>query len=273
MIPQKNDEEKASSGTPSAPEVHDLGAVPGALAAAIAPVLRVVESIRELLTAAAAEPKLREFALSVVRAHELFEHWEQHAPTILKGAIGSHGLIVPVSQMSLPDLVALLALHRDQGDVAVVQRIRDHYDEIFGAARFLDELEASWTVHPHLKRRISLLQEALKAHKHRMFAVSVPTLIAQFEGLVADVTKHTGVMNGAALRTHVATLAASERVAGGLFVSFVNDALLVQFAHGCLSPPFSRHAILHGGDIDYATEVNSRTAILLIDNMRELTQT
>lgn len=79
-------------------------------------------------------------------------------------------------------------------------------------------------------------------------------------------------MDGPTLRSHIRTLAAVESVTGGMFASFVNDALLAQFQHGSLAPPFSRHAILHGGDIDYATEVNSRTAILLLDNMRELTE-
>jgi hypothetical protein len=37
-------------------------------------------------------------------------------------------------------------------------------------------------------------------------------------------------------------------------------------------PAISRHAILHGGDISYATETNSRTMILLIDGLREISE-
>lgn len=251
-------------------EVLDLAShVRAALDTALAPLRPVVESLRELMIAA--EPKLRDFALGMMKTQELFEHWERHAPTTLKVAISAQGLIVPVSQMSFPDLVTLLALHRDGGDAAVVRRVRALYDEVFGAVGLLESLEATWGAHPLLMRRLPLLQQALQAHRLGMFAVSIPTLVAQFEGLVADATNHEGTMGGSALRNHVATLAAGANVTGGMFTSFVNDALLAQFEHGSLAPPFSRHAILHGGDINYATELNSRTAILLIDNMRELT--
>ena len=269
MNPTKNDDEGTPSVTQVAAEARDLlSATWGALDAALAPFQPVVESLRELMIAA--EPRLRAFALGLMQTTELFEHWERQAPTVLKDSISSHGLIIPLSQMSFPDLVALLALHRDGGEAAVVRRIGGLYDEIFGAAGFLDDLEATWAAHPILKRRATLLRETLEAHRLRMFGVSIPTLIAQFEGLVADATNHRGEMNGPILRSHIANLTARESVTGGMFSSFVNDALLAQFQHGCVVPPFSRHAILHGGDIDYATEMNSRTAILLIDNMREL---
>lgn len=260
------DDDGAPPGTPGEEVRASLPPVLSALDEALRP---VIESFR--LWMSAAEPKLREFALGVVRTTELFEHWERHAPATLKGAISSRGLIVPVSQMSFADLGALLILLRDDGEDAVVERIRAYYDQVFDAAGFLDHLEATWTAHPLLAQRLPLLHAALEAHKLRMFAVSIPTLIAQFEGLVADAVNHRGRMAGSALRDHVATLARGEAVTGGMFTSFVNDALLAQFEHGALVPPFSRHAILHGGDINYATEMNSRTAILLIDNLRVLT--
>jgi hypothetical protein len=219
-----------------------------------------------------ARPILREFAQGLQRTQKLFDHWEQHAPATLKSAISAHGLIVPISRMSFPDLFGLLAVHRDRGDAGVVQRVRELYEEVFGVVGLLDDLEASWAAHPLLRRRQAILQQALRAHSLGMFAVSVPALIAQFEGLVADAASHRGQMNGPAMRARVAALTADASVAGAMFASFVGDALLAHFEHGAVVPPFSRHAILHGGDVEYATELNSRTAILLIDNMRELTE-
>jgi len=101
-----------------------------------------------------------------------------------------------------------------------------------------------------------------------MFAVSVPTFLAQFEGLIVDLAGHVGRMNYDDLKKHVANIATATG-AGDILNTFVNDALLAKFAHGSLVPPFSRHAILHGGDVHYATETNSRTAILLIDQITE----
>jgi hypothetical protein len=239
--------------------------------AALAPLLPTLQVLRELMVAA--EPVLRDVASRVGQAQELFEYWEQHAPTTLKDAVSARGLIVPISQMSFADLISLIASHRDNGDDAVVQRIRDLYDEIFRSTELLDGLEATWAAHPLLEHRMPLLGQALQAHKLGMFAVSVPTLIAQFEGIVADAAKHVGKMGGPALRVHVERLAAGSAVAGRMFTSFVNHALLAKFEHGSLAPPFSRHAILHGGDLDYATELNSRTAILLIDNLQDFAGT
>ena len=51
--------------------------------------------------------------------------------------------------------------------------------------------------------------------------------------------------------------------------SFVNDVLYEQFWHGQAIPPFSRHAVLHGADVDYATESNARTAVLAIEEIRD----
>lgn len=264
MLPKaKRGDDRAPPRASAGKEVlASWAAALGALGEALHP---VIEQVQEWM--GAAEPRLREFALGIAQATEIFEH----APATLKGAISSKGLMVPVSQMSFPDLVALLELLPDAGEDIVVERLRTYYEGVFGAPGFLDQLAATWAAHPLLKRRISLLHEALEAHKRRMFAVSIPTLIAQFEGLVADAVNHTGSMGGAVLRSYAAKLAGGEAVTGCMFTSFVSDVFLVQFKHGAIAPPFSRHAILHGGDIHYATEVNSRTAILLIDNLREMT--
>jgi hypothetical protein len=269
MSSTADDEKKLSGALPELDAAREyLVTLAKNLNAALAPLLPVVESLRQGMVAAA--PAVLEIAAGFERTQELFKHWEQHSESVLRDAVGAQGLIVPFSQMSFQDLTELLALHRDQGNDAVVRRVREHYEELFRSDAFLSGLDASWGADQHLKRRLPLLLEALKAHSLRMFGVSIPTLIAQFEGLIVDVVKHRGRMAGKNLKAYVDGLAASESVSGQMLSSFVHDALLAEFAHGSLAPPFSRHAILHGGDTKYATEVNSRTAILLIDNVRAL---
>ncbi len=229
-----------------------------AFRAALAPLIPVIQSLGE-----AASVKMQEY-------QELKDRWEQDAPSILKDAIHAQGLIVPVTQMSHPDLVGLLELNRDRGDVAVVERIRRLYDEIFDDPGFLEKLESTWAANQHLQRRLPLLRQALKAHGLGLFGVSIPTLVAQFEGLVVDMMGHAGKMTFDQLKAFVATLAAPDTLTGGMLTAFVDDAFLARFHHGFPIPPFSRHAILHGADVDYATELNSRTAILLIDHVSSL---
>jgi hypothetical protein len=234
---------------------------------AVPNVAKLVAAIRVVMEAA--RPRLQELGAMIGNAQALIDHWEKNAPAILNDAIGSRGLIVPLSQMALPDLAELLKLYHDGGDRAVTDRITLYYDQIFDIPDFLKKLGAAWTARPSLHRRLPLLLQALKAHELQLFAVSVPTLLAQFEGVVADMASHAGKMNFVELREHVSSLA-GRTVAGDILNVFVSDALLARFHHGSLVPPFSRHAILHGGDVGYATETNSRTAILLVDQISEL---
>lgn len=59
------------------------------------------------------------------------------------------------------------------------------------AATEVHERVNHWEAHAPT-RRMPLLDQAIKAHALGMFAVSIPTLIAQFEGLVVEVAGHTG---------------------------------------------------------------------------------
>lgn len=233
----------------------------------LAPLIGLLQRSRAAMLAAA--PTLIEVARRFARAQQSLDYWEQHAPQILKDAISAEGLIVPISQMSFGDVLELSELHRRRGSTAVVDRIRQHYDELFGGPAFLEILRSEWGGDAHMARRLHLLSQALDAHKVGMYAVSVPALLAQFEGLIVDIMGHTGRLNFGELRRYVTGLEDAERLPKHVLSSFVNDVVLTMFAHGDQVPPFSRHAILHGGDVDYATETNSRTAILLIDSLRQ----
>lgn len=95
---------------------------------------------------------------------------------------------------------------------------------------------------------------------------SVPALLAQLEGLIADASSHAGRMNATAWREHMNEAASRDPLVGTLVKRFVNAVLAAPFEHGApITSPLSRHAILHGGDVDYGTLTNSRTAILLVD--------
>jgi hypothetical protein len=138
------------------------------------------------------------------------EYWDAHAPKLLREEVGMHWLIVPMSQMSFEGLAGLVTAHEQGGGPAVVVRLRQYYDEIFGSEAFLEGLERAWAAGARITRRLPLLRQALAAHRDGKYALSIPVLLAQFEGLVADVAVRpaTKFMN-ADLRAYV------ERVAPG----------------------------------------------------------
>lgn len=238
----------------------DLSGGLRALAEWLAPTLHAVQHALEVHG-----PALVKWAEDMKQAHDILRHWEAHAPIVLKEAIADAGLIVPVSQMSFADMIELLRLCHERGSAPAVQWVAAHYDRVFSDPEFLGRVESAWVEDPHLARRMPVLRDALRAHAAGLYGASVPTLIAQFEGYVADLRGHQGTMNFPVLQGYVAELAAGELWTDVLIQSFVGETLLAKFAHGAAVPPFSRHAILHGGDVAYGTEQNSRTAVLLID--------
>lgn len=182
------------------------------------------------------------------------------------GAVAKAGLVVPLSQMPPIEIAALLKAHREGGANATIEWVRCYYDRLFGCPNFLPRLKQQWQTDVFLGRRIKPLSDALDAHAAGLFGASVPTLLAQLEGLIADLSAHRGGMREAKWREYMNELAEHDPFAGGLVQEFVADILAARFEHGAdVSSPLSRHAILHGGDVGYGNEVNSRTAILLVD--------
>ncbi|MCB9593519.1 MAG: hypothetical protein H6719_12365 [Sandaracinaceae bacterium] len=200
-------------------------------------------------------------ALSVQMMGLMLPWWQS-----LPSAVAETGLIVPLSQMPPAEIGALLKAHRDDGPDASVAFVRHYYDRLFACPNFLPRLKLSWRADPMLGRRFAVLSDGLDAHAARLFSASVPVLLAQLEGLIADISSHEGRMKAIEWRTHLSDVASQDALSGQLMQQFVSDVLAATFEHGkAVTSPLSRHAILHGGDVGYGTETNSRTAILLVD--------
>ncbi|WP_437313661.1 hypothetical protein [Sorangium sp. So ce385] len=180
-------------------------------------------------------------------------------------AAHARGLIVPSSQMNLHDLTRLTDVYETQGATAVVSAIETEYERIFGAPEFLGSLRESWMASNLLAPRWPILNDALKAHTYGLFGASVPALIAQAEGIIVDLRQYTGKVNGPTLQTLLKETVDGDPFTGPLVTSFFRNVLHAAFQHGAAAGLFSRHAILHGGDLQYPSERNSRTSILLID--------
>lgn len=133
-----------------------------------------------------------------------------------------------------------------------------------------------WRGRHLLARRFHILEAAIDAHCRGGYWLSVPVLLAQTEGIVADGFNHKGRMNASQYGAYRAEL--FEVGDDELTPAAVNDALVefcasvvyVAFAHGePLSSTLSRHAILHGGDVAYGTAANSLKLLLLIDSLQD----
>jgi len=95
--------------------------------------------------------------------------------------------------------------------------------------------------------------------------------LPKLKGIIADGFNHHGRMGGRELGAYVRRLFDSgekEQISAAInktVVAFWTETLYAEFAHGePVSSPLSRHAVLHGGDVDYGTPEGSLKAILLV---------
>lgn len=129
-----------------------------------------------------------------------------------------------------------------------------------------------WRLKRLLKRRMPILEAAVSAHSRGEYLLSIPPLLAQAEGIIADGFSHNGQMSGRDYEIYVKRLFDSgvkEQIAAAVnksVVAFWQGVLYTGFAHGQpIGSPLSRHAVLHGGDVDYGTPEGSLKSVLLVD--------
>lgn len=99
-----------------------------------------------------------------------------------------------------------------------------------------------------------------------LFRVSIPTMFTMIEGIVARGFNHTGTMNGKEMKDYIKGLFSSSET--NTVMEIINKRMLVQFEHGKeTDSPISRHAIIHGADISYASKENFIRVFLILYNL------
>jgi hypothetical protein len=129
----------------------------------------------------------------------------------------------------------------------------------------------NWERKPFLKKRIRILGKVIRAHIAGDYELSIPALIPQVEGLIAEYFGHRSRLNQRQLKNYIQrALKDSDRrwgdASGEIYALFLINRMLSDFDWG--EKPRteeSRHAILHGNDTNYATAKNSLKMILVLD--------
>jgi hypothetical protein len=128
------------------------------------------------------------------------------------------------------------------------------------------------------QERAQILADAFDAHIAGKYTLSVPVLLAQADGISADLLgaylftdrKGCSIREAAsrAIKSHLA-----ERPLAKSFLSLLLKASGLRLdtrkrdelaTSGLIFSPLNRHGVLHGLDCDYATEANSLRGIALI---------
>ena len=136
------------------------------------------------------------------------------------------------------------------------------------------ELVRDWRANPLSARRVDILEQGLRAHELGLFAVSIPPFLAHVEGVIAD-SEHSPQEKRNPrfdqLKEYIAALDEKDEYMGGVISEYVIETVYKGFVRTKDAPLLSRHAILHGFDTGYPSEMNSVRAILIFDCVQDLT--
>lgn len=204
---------------------------------------------------------------SRARLGEVLKTWDRDAAWLL-----SHGW-PPLMDAPVNAAGRLRRACKGKGEnasrIIVDEVIVGFYDE----NRIRQEMLIEWEQKPFLEHRMHILRSAAEAHIQSKYALSVPALLPQIEGIVAENFAHSGHLKWDKFIAYMNQMMPSGNLDGfePLFRQFIIDMVLADFERGAPLPyDLNRHAILHGADVNYATPVVSLKALLVIDFMVDL---
>ena len=127
----------------------------------------------------------------------------------------------------------------------------------------------SWREKTILCKRIHLIEDAIYAYENEKYSLSIPIFLSQVEGLIAEFYDHKGRMNGSIYKSYIKRTLNMDKdekeYKDKIMNAFFFKEILANFEHGDEISKFSRHAILHGGDVNYGTKINNLKIIISFD--------
>ncbi|PED72997.1 hypothetical protein [Bacillus pseudomycoides] len=139
----------------------------------------------------------------------------------------------------------------------------------------LIEMHNSWQQAEWLEKRLPIISTVIEGHFNGYYMLTVPVILAQIEGVLVEGIlkleavapdeqikyKHQKSFLGQFLLGNKSSFSFDEQIE-----EFYLNTVLVNFDRGKeIESDLSRHAILHGEDVNYGTKINSLKGILIFD--------
>lgn len=178
----------------------------------------------------------------------------------------------PHDDVSIPEIRQIVEIyHEVNGNIDKLKPIIDNfYIEKFNANYIKEEFFEKWAKSDLLSKRLKIIEESISCFEQGLCFSAIPILFSQLEGMVADGYNHSDKMNGVQLRQYLRDLFVSENDFSfdSQLMEFYTDIIIVGFGHNQPIKSFlSRHAIMHGGDVEYGTQENYIKLILFFDSV------
>jgi hypothetical protein len=250
----------AKQATEAQRKVERFIASPGFQAAAS----RVVEAQRQVerfIASPGFQAATQQVAENVLRAQSWLREWDRSEQEIIALLAPRGWLISPTT--SLPEIHALLALAEADGIDAVEHALIETMTPARCRAVVEDSYDrpsfASW--HP-------VFEQALWAHEHERYALSVPIWLLAFDGIWRVELGESNIYSRV-LKKQGALVRAAFPSSRGRLVDALVQVILAVAEHVPHSPGamagLRRHAVLHGRDPDFGTERASIQGILMLE--------
>ncbi|MED3785247.1 hypothetical protein P4533_13510 [Geobacillus stearothermophilus] len=175
----------------------------------------------------------------------------------------------PHEDIAIPDIRRIVADYAGFGEEYVRSYLDDLMFEIYDET-YLDHILLKWEKIKLVSPRIAILRNVIKCHNQQMYHASIPTLLPQLEGIIADAFHHKGKLYARDLKIYLKYLLINNEeklysLKDALYVYYTKH-ILAHFEHGKeVDSQISRHAILHGAINNYGNKENSLKLILLFD--------
>ncbi|MDL5141669.1 hypothetical protein [Bacillus atrophaeus] len=245
--------------------------IPNVISNSIQPLVELSISLREYFKLPEVQESLTRMAEGYIETIEDIKHYKK--VIFLLG--------YPPSEST--DIILMRQIGREyveNGESNLKNTIDDIMKAHYNAQR-IDEIKRHWECYSLLKDRLPLLRQSLNAHNLGMYAVAVPSILSQMEGIVIDGFDIKQRVSGSQFRKLLKILFKIEdddnsksdehpfdfdSTIGKFYLNFI----LEHFEHGQdILSPVSRHAILHGGAKPsmYAKEEISLKMIMMMDSI------
>ena len=181
----------------------------------------------------------------------------------------------PHDFMPIYSMKRVIQLYEEKG-IEYTRRFLERYMCMFAYSKeTLIEIYNSWQQEKKKKKRLPIINTVIEGHFNGYYMLTVPTILAQIEGILVE-----GILKLEAVDPDVKIKYEHQKNFLGQFLlgskslfsfdeqieEFYLKTVLANFDRGKeVGSDLSRHAILHGEDVNYGTKINSLKGILVFD--------
>jgi len=176
----------------------------------------------------------------------------------------------------------VVAMYQEGKAGYATQTILGHYRK--SNNKHLIDMVNTWRAHPLFGPRMHIIEDALRAHREGRFALSVPALIPQIEGILNDyVMAHSLDVELGKIKTVYQTAIGDPdehtwpvwSIASSLLYHLGNNTYAYtdfenELRKSVRRRSTTRHTVMHGIAVGYDREMHSLRAFLLLDSISAL---